>query len=487
MQALLVATKRSPSSRDVANNPYSQQNWTKHKRCSDENLRAIEQRLQSISLGQLLLGEAGKMTAEELSTMTQAQVFELVNGVTAAIAATVSGAVGSDVVAGDDGAARTDLLTSSSRGKYRQTLDDKIGPPGTTSWRDNVKPAMDAGMAAAGLDYKDFPYRETLEKMMAHPPCQKNSRHFVQAGFAADEAEVLQCMQVAPIASEIGAALMHGSPKYSALTHAGYGALARVASAGAVAPKCYHFVTDMYDTGVGLGLGDRDRRWLDILTPDANGFQGFTSYAPLKMSLAASCLYAPDGLKPLYTTNDRADGATCSDVICFESRPADGDVLRSAVDVGGKSFMLPPFTLLTVVRVEQPGTWEYLPGKTMNQRLITVHANFLTPGGRGTTGHEKFACNHNFLRYGTADDMQRGALTMEAPVLTMEQEWARNHKWVVSAVHHACPALTYSLPLPSTHTPTGLERPRVLWIGGVEVCDWCCSGRPAGEPKGRQA
>jgi hypothetical protein len=404
-QGMFAATTRKPSVRQQANNPFSKLNYSKQKRYSDESLREIEQRLENINLAQVLLGETCNMTAASLSTMTPGQVFELVNTVTGALAAAVSGAVGPELGSGEAGQRMTNSLASSTRCKYRQTLDDQIGLAGKTSWRDDVKPAMDAGMRKAGLDYTDFPHRETLEKLMAHPVTQKNTRRLLEAGFTDEEAELLQCLTIAPIASEIGCGCMEASPKYAAITHAGYSMLARKATDGAVASKCYHYVSD---AGMGLGLADRDPRWLHVLTPDATGFMGFTSYAPLKMSKALRQLYSPDGLMHNYQL--KPSTVVDSDVICFESMPpTDGGQLHSAVEASGNACMLPPFTLLTVARIDEPGTWEYLPGKFMNQRLITVHMTFVTPAeqGGGGAAPTKFACNHNFLRFGNAGTRYR--------------------------------------------------------------------------------
>jgi hypothetical protein len=77
--------------------------------------------------------------------------------------------------------------------------------------------------------------------------------------------------------------------------------------------------------------------------------------------------------------------------------------------------MLPPFTLLTVVRVEKPGEWEYLPvgggGGRINQRLIVVRPTFLTPASLSDdTGAKptKFASDRHFLSYGRSDATTRG-------------------------------------------------------------------------------
>jgi len=142
--------------------------------------------------------------------------------------------------------------------------------------------------------------------------------------------------------------------------------------------------------------------------------------------------YSPDGLKCRF---GNAYYTTDSDVVCFESAAPEqgGKVLHSAVDTGSGTYTLPPFTLLAVVKVEAAGEWEYLPGKRINQRLITVRPTFAPPAEQGCAGVEanKFATNRNFLSYGSSEDVQRGLaeITSEAP-MAMQQEWARNDKWV---------------------------------------------------------
>ena len=120
-------------------------------------------------------------------------------------------------------------------------------------------------------------------------------------------------------------------------------------------------------------------------------------------------------------------------VVCFESGPADGAQLHTTVQTSGIGYMLPPFTLLTVVRVEEPGEWEYLPGKRIQQRCITVRPTYVTPkhfGGGGVDAN-RFVTNRHFLSYGSADQMHRGlAEITEGAPLTMVQEWARDYRWV---------------------------------------------------------
>lgn len=120
--------------------------------------------------------------------------------------------------------------------------------------------------------------------------------------------------------------------------------------------------------------------------------------------------------------------------MCFESAPAEdnGRVLHSLVAKSTNSYLLPPLSQLSVVRVDE-GEFEYLPGKIIKQTLITVQPTYLLPAKKLKTtiqGACKFAGDCNFLTFGNAQDAVRGIEDItEDPVLTMEQEWARNEKW----------------------------------------------------------
>ena len=120
-----------------------------------------------------------------------------------------------------------------------------------------------------------------------------------------------------------------------------------------------------------------DPRWFKLAESDGTtGFRSMTSFAPMMLTAALEHFYSPDGLK--YEFSGQFYTSDC-DVVCFESAPAEqgGKVLHTAVPTGGTGYALPPLTLLTVVKVEEPNTWEYLPGKRINQRLITVRPTYV--------------------------------------------------------------------------------------------------------------
>ena len=72
--------------------------------------------------------------------------------------------------------------------------------------------------------------------------------------------------------------------------------------------------------------------------------------------------------------------------------------------IGGSTCVLPPLTLLEVVSAHGPGEWEYLPGKRINQELITVRPTYLLPAKKQTADDiaSKFAGARSHLPRRTA-------------------------------------------------------------------------------------
>jgi hypothetical protein len=235
-------------------------------------------------------------------------------------------------------------------------------------------------------------------------------------------------MNTASVRVALGRAIELKSAEFTVITHAVYDAIGKRASEGVVAPKCY-----CHMHGLKNGAADLDGRWKKIHIPDVTGFRGFTSFMPMKLRPASEHLYDPNGI------GERSAGVKdylCMDstVICIESAPQQEQYFHSAVDIG-IWYILPPFTLLEVVDVQEPGEWEYLPGKRINQALITVRPTYLVSAkvardGAGRQASSKFASNRTFLSYGSSQDAARGIDDITAVVvLTMEQEWMRDDHW----------------------------------------------------------
>jgi hypothetical protein len=410
-------------------------------------------RLRAVTLEDLVL--RGGMTVAALSGMSEVRLNQLVSGLVPMLAAEISKAVKHDSGSGGSSAAPRPppqlRRILSTRGNVR-SAPALIRPPDADQkcWREEFVPAVREGHRKLGLDFSGTrAHRETLEQYLLF--CNDSGFLGMRTkttggglGYTQEDAEILSCLAVAPVMSEIGAALqalaLQDRPNpYAALTHAGYDVLSRAAAKGAKgpAPKCYASITDARNA---MGLGDNDKRWLEVLTPDADGFQGFTSYAPMLLRRSDTSDYDPKGLKSRLRGKD-ADGkalehfVTDSDIVCFESAPPDDDgKLHSAVQISRTDYMLPPLTLLTVQGVQEAGEWEFREGKHIAQRLITVSVTFLMPAEQGgAADSNKFAANHQFLQYsqGQVDlKLDHVTLTPDERPLTMAQEWARDDVWV---------------------------------------------------------
>jgi hypothetical protein len=329
--------------------------------------------------------------------------------------------------------------SETTRSKFRQTLAQLIGSPPNPSertWRDDFDPAMQEGMASLGTDIKDFPHRASPELFREKHVRNGVHQQKLAIGFSEDEASCLEAITSKPIGLALGKALEEGSSRYAALTYTAYNTIATHAASGKVAPKCY-----IHLRGLGTGLADMDERWLHIETPDQTGFRGMTIYTPLALRKAVEFKYDAAGLKA-------HGGQTVVDspVICFESAELEESMFHSLVYTGANNihgskdsgpstnnafYVLPPLTLVEVVDVQE-GSFEYLPGLFVNQKLITVRPTYLiaTKTTAASLGLSKFACDYNFLHFGNTECMVRGIADItNRPVLTMEQEFSRNDSW----------------------------------------------------------
>jgi hypothetical protein len=237
-----------------------------------------------------------------------------------------------------------------SRSKFRQTLDEVVGPaPAGRSWKEDL-----SLMAAEdGVSFEEKPHPLIVQGAMS------------VGGFSKEDAEVLSFLCDNTFRKMMAKAIAEGSNRYAAITHAVYDVLAAKASKGGVAPTCYCHLQ-----GLGGGLADADRRWLTIDKADDTGFKGLTSHGALFLRLADVRDFSPAGIVTdrtgtgtlLYTHGEERESTDCT-VVCFESAVAEdnGTKLHTAVHAGEGTFSLPPLTLLEVVREQGPNEWDYMP------------------------------------------------------------------------------------------------------------------------------
>jgi hypothetical protein len=335
------------------------------------------------------------------------------------------------------------VTRSTTRSKFRQVLGDVVGPDAPEKDWKEVEWETIMGARVLSLGFANF-----QEMIMQNPGyatagifCQEYERGstwalMLAAGYTRDQAQVLCTLRSATVRTAISQAVEEKSSRLALTTHAAYNALAAKASKGEVAPKCYFYLSGQ-SAGKKTGLADADARWACITEPDVTGFVGMTTHGPIKLRAADESYYSPEGLQDS-VGGGKSGGVSFatmdSTVVCFESTPPEdrGRVLHSVVGDGSKTYFLPPLTLLEVVKVQGPGEWEYMPGMRINQSLITVRLTYLLPAQKqkGTKATGKFAADSTFLSYGQTQDAVRGSEDVTSnPVLTMQQEWARDDKW----------------------------------------------------------
>lgn len=320
-----------------------------------------------------------------------------------------------------------------TRLKFRQTIDEVIGPEPSTplEWKtqDNWVAMMEE---MTTRDYNEsysqhvakYPQFSSPESFIASKTKDGSLGRTMGAGYEREEAEALCCVNSNGIKAVLAQAAEEQSHRYASLTHAIYNALAQKAATGEVAPRCFVNLTGI------ASLSATDRRWADITTPDTTGFRGLTSYGTIKFFAAEPKGYDPKGLRRKVGGKWQVIEATA---VCVESAAMNGKVLHSAVRKTQNGFLLPPLTLLEVI--DEQDCFEYLPGKWIQQKLVIVRPTFLLPAKKlednaFSNTSSKFAGDRSFLQYGGTNDAVRGLaeITDDAP-LTMKQEWARDDKW----------------------------------------------------------
>jgi hypothetical protein len=331
-------------------------------------------------------------------------------------------------------------IRESTRSKFLQTLEQVVGlepPQEPSEWKDEQK------WIELLTEGSHLAYNTTFEEMckrlsncasaeLFFPYFVKNGQRqmALNAGYSSNEAECLELLTSCAVRAAVGKAAKEGSSRYASVTHDIYNVIAKHVAGNEVAPKCYRHLT-----GYG-GLALEDPVWKKIDQPDASGWMGMTCFAPLLLYPPKEEFYSPEGIGVMAGGTLSGLQVMNSTVVAFDFMAPEGQALHSALFSGAEgiheTYILPPLTSLEVVNIQD--SFEYLPGKMINQKLVTVRPTFLLPakkvhGQHGNQG-SRFADDHSFLSFGTSEDAVRGMEDVtEKPVLTMEQEWARNDQW----------------------------------------------------------
>ena len=321
----------------------------------------------------------------------------------------------------------------STRSDYRKQLEDLIGPKPTEPWSVQYDACLKEGCEFS----KGFSCPEKAYQLQDKNRAKVVPR-IMNAGFTKEESEMFFLLSNPAVCRAMGNALRQPRSDYAAITHSFYNliatkalALQRADDPKRIAPALYKDLQ---------ALEERDPEWHNIFTKDAHGFQGFTSYSPVTGLFTPS----PDSYDPNGIAYDDGKIVVDAPVVRFVSSPYDprSSTLHSAVCTsihernGKQQYTLPPLTLFKVVE-DTPAPFEYLPGKFMNQRLITVQLTYTVPPSlvkeeeSPDEPSSRFLSKVADLRYGGLNDAGGGISgLLEDPVLTMEEEFGRNDQWV---------------------------------------------------------
>ena len=145
-----------------------------------------------------------------------------------------------------------------------------------------------------------------------------------------------------------------------------------------VAPLAYNDLNGPY------GLRRADNVWGDIATASIG--HTFETTTPLEASASPACLTATGFRAPVIDVKGDSTDVQYqpqdSDIVCFESLPPDGAGCHSLVRTAQTQFELqydlPPLAKITLVNIQEPGTWSAFKNSiTPRRRLYTVRVSFL--------------------------------------------------------------------------------------------------------------
>jgi hypothetical protein len=248
---------------------------------------------------------------------------------------------------------------------YLSVLSDPLSqhvgqPPPQGDWKKEIIEASKEGLKNNGYLTEDVAWVQSFE---AWVQSRQNSIQVAEGiGWSNEEAILTEACYNQYSGNAIGCAIAQSSNRYASLTHAAYNALARKAEQAEITPRCYRGL---------LNLSRRDKTWSSSSLSQGSVIR---INGPTVATLVDEHHYSNDGMKVWqggqYVVED-------SDVVCFLGAAPDDAGLHSGVKVGPKDFMFPPLTEFKVVRIAE--SFEMLPGKTVNRRLIVVMPTFHLP------------------------------------------------------------------------------------------------------------
>ena len=278
-----------------------------------------------------------------------------------------------------------------------ELLEARVGPDPRRSWRDEWVDLQLAGVRRRMADEPDGQeiiarmdemqevhdtvlelFREggqySPERMLLEAPRRASVDWKLERGWDCDDAEGYTLL-LSSFKSTLGEVLRGNAEEFTASARMLYFAIQGRAALEGVAPRAFVNVDGEF------GLRSNDAVW-GALGPDAVVGATFMTHAPQEASACDRCLTHDGFCSPVYTEDmqDVDYDLQDSDIVCFESKEPDGggyhSLVRTAETEFESQYDLPPLATITLVGIEEPGTWTAF-GATPNRRLYRVTVTFL--------------------------------------------------------------------------------------------------------------
>ena len=342
-----------------------------------------------------------------------------------------------------------------SRAGYLKALPEIIGPDprpfGETSralWMQEWRLMYEEYAASTTHKTVDVPtsdagWRELEAKFETQFETSVRTRTDRQQ-WGRDHAEAYTWLSSIEARGPMAHALLTKSRRYATATYALIHALASRADqdhfgAAYVLSRCGTYRMPPMTFRALSMLVDEHAPWGKLEEADANGFRGLTSPSLVRPSCDPK-YFSSDGMLTSAGAADFHDRSAAapttrlvdSDVVGFASTDDDEHGMHRGLSVSSTSTAFPPNTLFRLQRVVPPGEWEAPGGVRPERRLLVVSATFrladVTGGAVLSSGAAKMAGSNRQLTYASRQTYVKGmGDVLDRPLLTMEQEWRREH------------------------------------------------------------
>lgn len=261
------------------------------------------------------------------------------------------------------------------------TLEAVVGPPPARSWRDEwvamrseqLRLEGDSGNATRkncgpggqeGMEKWAKTRRDGIRFKLGHGWSQEDAEGYTL---------ITGCNRAA-----LARAVRERDTVYAASMHLVLRSLAAGATRmEAPAPPLYYVLCGQH------GLATADAAWAVLLQPDVAPGLSFVTTSPALGRDDKKCIPNPSGYHERMIDRSGSPAGydlQVSPVVRFVSAAAEGEVLRTLVNVAPSRWELPPLATVTLQRIDPPGAWGAHGAPKVDRTLYTVSVSWRVPG-----------------------------------------------------------------------------------------------------------